>query len=197
MTLALLARPVQLAGVNIRRLLSTRADSSRLCSCVNYSPDSARKGGPLTSDTIAAAAQGDGEGVLKALRATNLHLQSTIDTMRARLEQADRDAESEVARTRSDMSGELSVLQSTIDTMRRKLEQQASDADARVQGARAVAQAEIDQLRGTIDALRITVDRERTASEQALAALEATRNREKMILQQQIQALRERLEETV
>ena len=70
-----------------------------------------------------------------------------------------------------------------------------ADSNKGARRSRAAAQAEIVQLKGSIDALRQTLDAERTAAVQARARQESDHALERQALQQQIQALRERMED--
>ena len=79
--------------------------------------------------------------------------------------------------------------------MRDQMEAQRDAHDRALQADRAAAQAEIAQLKSGIDALRLKLDGERAASEQARMTMAAEHALERRTLQQQIQALRDRIEQ--
>lgn len=132
---------------------------------------------------------------LSAMRAANLHLQATIDGLRQSLEAAAADAELRATRLQADEAARIADLTVTIHQMRDQMELQQQAHDRALQAALAGAQAETAQLKGSIDALRLTLDAERTSAEQARMTAEADHARERQALQQQIQALRERMDD--
>ncbi len=134
---------------------------------------------------------------LSAMRAANLHLQATIDGLRQSLEAAAAEADLRATRLQSDEAARIADLTQTIQQMRAQMEAQHDAHDRALQADRAAAQAEIAQLKAGIDALRLTLDGERAASEQVRMTMAAEHALERRTLQQQIQALRDRMEQAM
>ena len=141
-----------------------------------------------------AAAANDANGHLSDLRAVNLQLQATIDTLRGQLEQGKSEADAAVQRAQAVLADEISQLKATVQSMRDRLEAQMADGETAIQSVRAADDAEMKQLKATINTLRTELEAERIATEHRIEKLEADFARERETLQQQVQALRLELE---
>ena len=81
-----------------------------------------------------------------------------------------------------------------IDTMRGRLEQGEKAGDAAVQSVRAAGRSEAAELQATIVALRAELEAERERRSNEASDREQAFERERVVLEDQVRALRAKLE---